>query len=409
MTKHGWFYAEGESPVGPIKCETLVALLRFVSEPGKVKVWRTGFPDWQDAKDVPEIFDQISRPPPLSGRRLERTPGLVGNAELIEKKNETKSRQKNTRGRVALLLALAIVLCIGAIFSTVIYNNSAEGIAFLAGEFTGPAFFLFALTWLVSRVWGQRPSTYTAAVVVVIAALTVGLSNWQKLQDGIAAREATTALKDVRDPGATEQALKRNPSNALLQLTAAVVKEAQETHRLAQKLADEIEPPSLAEDIDYAKTTRAELEAYLRDLKTAEANATAAIPRYLALLNDERSRVEAFAQSLQVDKDVVRSALSGTDKRHDRTADLTSKMLIVRAELYRALGNAVAILVEQFDNYKVDANGRFIFSSQRIADRYNAASSEVDAPAKRLKELEEEGKRLAQFQQEGWERFVSSK
>jgi len=412
MTKDGWFYAEGESPVGPIKCETLVALLRYVSEPGKVKVWRSGFPDWQDAKDVPEIFDQISRPPPLSGRRLERPPGLVGAAELTEKKNETKSGQKNRRGRVALLLALAIVLCVGAIFSTVIYNNSVEGIAFLAGEFTGPAFFLFVLTWLVSRVWRQRPSTYTAAVVVVITALTVGLSNWQKLQDGIAAREAATALKslkDVRDPGATEQALKRNPSNALLQLTTAVVKEAQETHRLAQKLSDEIEPPSLAKDIDYAKTTRAELEAYLRDLKAAEANATAAIPRYLALLTDERSRVEAFAQSLQVDKDVVRSALSGTDKRHDRTADLTSKMLIVRAELYRTLGNAVAILVEQFDNYKVDANGRFIFSSQQIADRYNAASSEVDVPAKRLNELEEEGKRLAQFQQEGWERFVSSK
>jgi hypothetical protein len=408
MTEDGWFYAEGETPVGPVKCETLVRLLRMVSDPGKVKVWRTGFPDWRDAKDVPEIFDQVSRPPPLSGRRPERPPGLVGDAQLSEKKNEPKSGWKNTRGRVALLLALAIALCVGAIFSTVIYNNSAEGIAFLAGEFTGPAFFLFALMWSVSRVWRQRPSTYTAAVVVVIAAVTVGLSNWQKLQDGIAAREATTALKDVRDPGATEQALKRNPSNTLLQLTAAVVKEAQETHRLAQKLSDEIEPPSLAKDIDYAKTTRAELEAYVRDLKTAEANATAAIPRYLALLNDERSRVEAFARSLQVDKGLVRSALSGTDKRHDRAADLTSRMLIVRAELYRTLGNAVAIVVEQFDNYKVDATGRFIFSSQRIADRYNAASSEVDAPAKRLNELKEEGKRLAQFQQEGWERFVSS-
>src|SRR5262249_45439798 len=145
-------------------------------------------------------------------------------------------------------------------------------------EFTGPALFLFALTWLTSRVWQQRPSTYTAAVVTVIAALTVGLSNWQKLQDGIAAREATTALQDV---GTIEQALKRNPSNALLQLTAVVVKE--ETHWLAQKLSDEIEPPSLVKGIGYAKITRAELEAYLRDLKTAEANATAAIPRYLAL------------------------------------------------------------------------------------------------------------------------------
>src|SRR5262249_62342921 len=54
MTKDGWFYAEGESP-GAL-----------------------GFPEWQDAKDVPEIFDQISRPPPLSGRRLERPPPRDG-------------------------------------------------------------------------------------------------------------------------------------------------------------------------------------------------------------------------------------------------------------------------------------------------------------------------------------------
>ena len=225
MIEDGWFYAEGKTPVGPVKYETLIALLRMVSDPGKVKVWRTGFPDWQDAKDVPEISDQIFGLSPLSGRPLQRIPELVGEPQISEKKNE----QKNTRGSIALLIALAIALCVGAIFSTVIYNNSAEGIAFLAAEFTGPALFLFALTWLTSRVWQQRPSTYTAAVVTVIAALTVGLSNWQKLQDGIAAREATTALQDV---GTIEQALKRNPSNALLQLTAAVVKEAQETHWL---------------------------------------------------------------------------------------------------------------------------------------------------------------------------------
>jgi len=174
-------------------------------------------------------------------------------------------------------------------------------------------------------------------------------------------------------------------------------------------LSDEIEPPSLAKNIDYAKTTRAELEAYLRDLKTAEANATAAIPRYLALLKDERRRVETFMQSLQIDKGAVRDALSGIDKRHTRTADLGSKMLTARADLYRSLGNQFAILVEQFGNYKVDANGRIIFSSQQTADRYNAASSEFDTAAKRLSELQEGLKRFAQFQQEGWERFISSK
>src|SRR5437667_9527553 len=47
-----------------------------------------------------------------------------------------------------------------------------------------------------------------------------------------------------------------------------------ERQRLAWKGEGQIVlmPPSLARDIDYAKATRAELEAYLRDLKTAEAN-----------------------------------------------------------------------------------------------------------------------------------------
>jgi len=340
MAEDGWFYAEGERPIGPVTCDALVALLRNTSDPGKVKVWRTSFPDWQDAKDVPQIFDQISRPPPLSGKRLERTPELVREAQPTEKKNETKSAQKTTLGRVVLVIALAIVLCVGGFFSTVIYNNSAVGIARLIGEFMGAALFLLVLAWLTtlakrvprangeSRRWRRwHPSDHTTAFILVITLLVVGLNNRQLLLDGLAAQEGQATLKDVRTPDQLEKALAKNPSNSFLQFAAHVLKEAQETDRLTQKLSDEIEPPSLAKNIDYAKTTRAELEAYLRDLKTAEANATAAIPRYLALLKDERRRVETFMQSLQIDKGAVRDALSGIDKRHTRTADLGSKML----------------------------------------------------------------------------------
>ena len=320
------------------------------------------------------------------------------------------------------MIALAIVLCVGGFFSTVIYNNSAVGIARLIGEFMGAALFLLVLAWLTtlakrvprangeSRRWRRwHPSDHTTAFILVITLLVVGLNNRQLLLDGLAAQEGQATLKDVRTPDQLEKALAKNPSNSFLQFAAHVLKEAQETDRLTQKLSDEIEPPSLAKNIDYAKTTRAELEAYLRDLKTAEANATAAIPRYLALLKDERRRVETFMQSLQIDKGAVRDALSGIDKRHTRTADLGSKMLTARADRYRSLGNQFAILVEQFGNYKVDANGRIIFSSQQTADRYNAASSEFDTAAKRLSELQEGLKRFAQFQQEGWERFISSK
>jgi hypothetical protein len=60
----GWFYADGEKPVGPVTIDVVNAVLRSNSDPGKVRVWRTGFPDWRETKDVPEFANHISRPPP---------------------------------------------------------------------------------------------------------------------------------------------------------------------------------------------------------------------------------------------------------------------------------------------------------------------------------------------------------
>ena len=62
----GWFYADGGKPVGPVTTDDLNAVLRAKSDPSKVRVWRAGFPDWRETKDVPEFANQIARPPPLT-------------------------------------------------------------------------------------------------------------------------------------------------------------------------------------------------------------------------------------------------------------------------------------------------------------------------------------------------------
>jgi multisubunit Na+/H+ antiporter MnhB subunit len=81
---------------------------------------------------------------------------------------DAKRVRKNTRGRVAFLIALVILLVLGAFLSSIIYGNSAEGIGFLAGEFMGAAIILYLVSW----PW--RRSTYRNAIVVLIAALSVG-------------------------------------------------------------------------------------------------------------------------------------------------------------------------------------------------------------------------------------------
>ena len=231
--------------------------------------------------------------------------------------------------------------------------------------------------------------------------------NIRIVPNNVGLRDAVAILKDVRDPSLIDRVVKDNPSNVLLLLMAEIRRASQETGRLMEKVIDEIEPPTLPKELTYARASRAQLEAYRLDLEAAEANAMAAMSRYVALLESEREKVEVVVRSLDIDDRYIRAALSGIDKRQAQSTDITSKMLLANAEFYRATGGYVAFLIEQFEHYKVSTNGHFMFSSQSMADRYEVASRQINDAIKCLAELEEERKKLTQFQQEEWERFAS--
>jgi len=217
---------------------------------------------------------------------------------------------------------------------------------------------------------------------------------------------AVAILKGLRDPSQIDRVVKDNPSNVFLLLMAEIRRASQETGRLTEKLIDEIEPPTLPKELNYAGASRAQLEAYRLDLEAAEGNAMAAMSRYVALLESEREKVEVVVRSLNIDDRYIRAALSGIDKRQAQSTDITSKMLSANAEFYRAAGGYVAFLIEQFEHYRINTNGHFMFSSQSIADRYDIASKQINDAAKRIAELEEDRKKLAQLKQEEWERFA---
>ena len=139
---------------------------------------------------------------------------------------------------------------------------------------------------------------------VVLAAVSVGVYYLGKLQETMAALEGRIAL-DAINAGQIDAALARHPSNKFLKLIATATKAGIETRAATEKLSQEIEPPALAKDINQATASRNDLEALRRDLKTAEANATSFLPRYLALVKAERDRLEAYARSLNLEKDVL--------------------------------------------------------------------------------------------------------
>jgi hypothetical protein len=241
---------------------------------------------------------------------------------------------------------------------------------------------------------------------VFIVALSVGAYYLSKLQDNIAAQESRTALQGITDPTQIDEALRQHPSNKFLKMIAMATKASLETSAAAEQLSNEVEPPAISKNINFGKTSRSDLEALRRDLKTAETNATALVPRTMTLTKAERDKVENYALSLHVDKHTLGGFMDVVDKRLAKTTVFTSEVSSARAEYYRAYEKYVAVLVGEFGAYKV-VNGEFRFPFQPATDRYNAAAAALTAAAKRVAEIEEERKQLMQSQHEGWEQFVN--
>jgi hypothetical protein len=62
---NGWHYAEGEKTVGPLDLKALQTVLSSVPDPHSLLVWKAGFKGLVPAKDVLELVELISKPPPL--------------------------------------------------------------------------------------------------------------------------------------------------------------------------------------------------------------------------------------------------------------------------------------------------------------------------------------------------------
>ena len=254
-----------------------------------------------------------------------------------------------------------------------------------------------------TRVW--------IAFLLLFIVFAVGayfVSDLSRLQDGSAARDSRTALQGITHPGQIDEALAQHPSNKFLRLTAMAIRAANETNAATEKLSNEVEPPAISRIGNLGAASRGDLEALRRDLKTAEANATTFMPRYIALLKMERDNVEKYALSLHAGNETTSRFLDNIDKRHAEFVAFTSRMLSARAELYRAYGEYVAFLVAESGAYKV-VDGQFVFALQRTVDRYDVAARAMTVATKRVVELEEERRGLLKSQREAWVQFVSGK
>jgi len=256
------------------------------------------------------------------------------------------------------------------------------------------------------RVWMAFLCLLVAFAVLSIGAYYV--ADLGKLQDSMAARRSQAILQGITDPGQIDAALRQHPSNTFLQLLAMAMRAADDTDVASEKLSGEVEQPAIPGDINLGAASRAELEALRRNLKVAEANAAAFMPRYAALLETERDKVESDARARHVDKETLARLLDNLDRRHAEMKAFTARLMAARAEFYRAYESYVAVLAGEFGSYKV-VDGQFVFPFQRSVDRYNVAGRAMTVAASRVAELEQQRQNLKQSQQAAWLQFVNGK
>jgi hypothetical protein len=247
-----------------------------------------------------------------------------------------------------------------------------------------------------------------AFLFVLLAVAIYFATDLSKYQERISTQEGQAALQGITTPNQFDEALRQNPSNTILQLMAKATKAANDTRVAIDRLSAQIEPARLSKEINFGSVSRGDLEAFRRDLKTAEANATTFLPRYAAIFKAERDQVESAALSLHVPKEIASRALDGLTQRHTKALNAISATLSARADYYRAYEKYLALLSSELGSFKV-VDGQFIFPIQRTVERYNAASQAMTSAAKHVADLETEMKKQNQLLPEEWMQLTGGK
>src|SRR5581483_960731 len=236
------------------------------------------------------------------------------------------------------------------------------------------------------------------ALLTLAISLSIDLSEFQAR---VSTEEAHATLQGIGSQSQLESALSQHPSNKILQLMAKAIRVTDETRGAIDQLSAQIEPARVSKELNFGSVNRDELQSFRRDLRIAEANALAFLPRYAAIFKAEREQIERATVSLRVPKEIASQLLDGVTQRQARTLDLISLTLSARADYYRAYDTYIAFLLSELDSFKV-VGGQFIFPLQRTVERYNVVAQAMTSAGRRVAEREADMKKQEQPLPQEW-------
>lgn len=163
-----WFYLDGAIRRGPVDLSALISALLASPEPTRLKVWREGLPDWQDAGSVAEVSAKL--PPPIPAIAINDSAGVTI--------SQARSIAQLYRRLIVLFAAQyflsPVLVTIAALFTDEVSVTASVVIflvfAFVVGVFGG----ILATAYSLMRAVGTRSILLrTAALFVPLVNLVV--------------------------------------------------------------------------------------------------------------------------------------------------------------------------------------------------------------------------------------------
>ena len=252
-----------------------------------------------------------------------------------------------------------------------------------------------------------RPATsvliwigFFSLFVLLTAAISLSI-DLSRFQERVSTEEGQAVLQGISNPSQLENALRRNPSNNILRLMAKAIRVTNDTKDALDRLSAEIEPARLSKELNFGSVSRDELDSFRRDLKTAETNAQAFLPRYAAIFKAEHDQIAGATISFHVPREIASQLLDGIKQRHAKALNAISLLLSARADYYSAYEKYVAFLASELGSFKV-VGGQFIFPLQRTVERYTVAAQAMTSAGRRVTELETDMKKQQRPLPEEW-------
>ena len=241
---------------------------------------------------------------------------------------------------------------------------------------------------------------FFSLLVLLTVAISISI-DLSKFQERVSTQEGQAILQGIDSPTQLETALRQHPSNNILQLMSKAIKTADDAKGGIDQLSARIEPARVSKELDFSSVSRDELESFSRDLRIAEANALAFLPRYAAIFKAEREQIERATVSFHVPREISSQLLNGVARRQTKALDAISLTLSARADYYRAYDKYVAFLSSELGSFNV-VGGQFIFPLQRTVERYNVVAQAMALAGRRVAELETDMKKQERPLPEEW-------